>query len=144
MSDDLAPTAQLQRWLARLQDDDPEAREEVLRHAGGRLQRLTRKLLNDYPGVRRWEQTDDVLQNAVVRLLRALRDVRPATVREFLGLAALQIRRELLDLARHYYGPQGAGAHHASQAGAPDGAAPPDPGDSAADPARLAEWCEAH
>ena len=31
------------------------------------------------------------------------------------GAGIFYIRRELIDLARHYYGPQGAGAHHASQ-----------------------------
>jgi RNA polymerase sigma-70 factor (ECF subfamily) len=43
-----------------------------------------------------------VVQNAAVRLLRSLRQVNPppATTREFFGLAAAEIRRELLDLAR--------------------------------------------
>ena len=39
-------------------------------------------MLRDYPRVGRWEQTDDVLQNALLRLWRALEDVRPATARE--------------------------------------------------------------
>ena len=55
------------------------------------------------------EQTDDVLQNAVVRLLRALEEVRPPSVRAFFGLAATQMRRELLDLARRYQGRGGPG-----------------------------------
>jgi RNA polymerase sigma factor (sigma-70 family) len=36
--------------------------------------------------------------------LRALRKVRPANTREFFGLAAVRIRRELLDLARRFSG----------------------------------------
>ncbi len=39
--------------------------------------RLTWKLLRDFPGVPRWEETDDVLQNAAVRLCPALEDVQP-------------------------------------------------------------------
>ena len=35
-----------------------------------------------------------------MRLLVALQSTRPASTREFLGLCALQIRRELLDLRR--------------------------------------------
>ena len=31
--------------------------------------------------------------------------------REFLGLATLQLRRELIDLSRHYRGPLGVGAN---------------------------------
>ncbi len=61
-----------------------------------------RKMLQRFPAVRRWEETGDVLQNALVRLLRAIQAIKPASTRDFFGLAAEQIRRELLDLARHY------------------------------------------
>ena len=55
----------------------------------------------------------------------------------------MQIRRELLDLARHYYGPRGTGANHAS--GLPSGSqSPADPGQSTYDPGHLAEWTEFH
>src|SRR5262249_36777335 len=107
-------TAHLQGCLERMQKGDRAARDELLQHVYERLQRLARKMLKGVPGVRRWEQTDDVLQNALVRLLRALEDLRPATLREFFGLATEQLRRELLDLARHWFGPQGPGAHHDS------------------------------
>src|SRR5690349_10324078 len=106
---------QLQAWLDRMQAGDPAARSALLEHACERLQRLARKMLKGFAGVQRWEQTDDVLQNALVRLWTSLQHVRPRSVREFYGLATLQIRRELLDLARHYYGPEGLGAQHASQ-----------------------------
>src|SRR5919201_1947156 len=107
-------TTVVQAWIDRLRA--AAAREELLAATCERLRRLTRKMLRDYPGVRRWEETGDVLQNALLRLCRALRDVTPPTARDYFRLAALQIRRELLDLARHYYGPQGQGAHHASHA----------------------------
>jgi RNA polymerase sigma-70 factor (ECF subfamily) len=110
-------TLELQTYLDKMRAGDAAARDELLRRAGGRLERLTRKMLRDFPGVKRWEQTDDVLQNALVRLLRALKEIEPASVREFLALTALQIRRELVDLARHYGGPLGPGAHHATRAG---------------------------
>jgi RNA polymerase sigma factor (sigma-70 family) len=41
----------------------------------------------------------------MVRLLRALKAVRPASTREYFGLAADQIRRELLTLAEHHRRP---------------------------------------
>ena len=81
-----------------------------------RLTRIAAKMLKGYPGVARWEQGDDVAQNALIRLDRALRAVTPPTARDFFRLAAAQVRRELIDLARHYYGPRGLGAHHATQA----------------------------
>jgi RNA polymerase sigma factor (sigma-70 family) len=111
MLDPSLHTTELHVLLDRMRADDPAAREELLRTVGCRLERLARKMLRNFPGVARWEQTDDVLQNALVRLLRALQEVRPPSIRAFFALAATQMRRELLDLARHYQGPEGAGAN---------------------------------
>ena len=61
--------------------------------------------------MQRWEQTDDVLQNALLRLHRSLAEVKPASVEQFLGFAAAQVRRTLMDLLRHHFGPEGAAAH---------------------------------
>src|SRR5437764_3186934 len=108
-------TAQIQSCLQRWAQGEQAARDELLALASDWLRRLVAVMLRDYPRVGRWEQTDDVLQNALLRLWRALHDVRPATAREFCGLATLQIRRELVDLARHYCGPLGLGAHHATK-----------------------------
>jgi RNA polymerase sigma-70 factor (ECF subfamily) len=135
----------LQRHLDRLHAGDPSARDELLEHAYASLQRLVARMLSQFPGVRRWEGADDVSNNAALRLWKSLEEVRPATARDFYRLAALQIRRELLDLARHYAGPQGIGARHESVAGAPDASRPAaDPADSTHDPGRLAQWTEFH
>lgn len=95
-------TAHLQDCLRRMHAGDAVAEDELLRAAGDRLERLARRMLRDFPNVRRCADTDDVFQGAVLRLLRSLRqlDRAPASVRDFLGLAAAHIRRELLDLAR--------------------------------------------
>jgi RNA polymerase sigma-70 factor (ECF subfamily) len=140
-------SAQMQIRLDRLRAGDESARDELLRVACDRLGRLARKMLRGFPGVGRWEQTDDVLQNAAIRLYRALEEIQPASVRSFINLAAVQIRRELIDLARHYEGPEGPGRHHASRAGSDDSGPPPGPPDQAddtGDPARLAAWTEFH
>lgn len=124
---------------------DELALSEFLERVSDRLRILTRGMLRKYPGVKRWEETDDVLQNALVRLLRALKDVQPNSLGQFYGLASLQIRRELIDLARHYYGPLGQGANHASTF--PKGSSQDHRGEPAAknlEPAQLAEWCELH
>ena len=60
----------------------------------------------------RWEGTDDVLQRAMLRLYQSLEAVTLESGRHFYNLAATQIRRELIELARHYYGPQGQGTRH--------------------------------
>jgi RNA polymerase sigma factor (sigma-70 family) len=139
-------SAQLQSRLQRWEQGDQAARDELLAIASEWLRRLVALTLRDYPRVRRWEQTDDVLQNALVRLWRALQDVRPATPREFCGLAAIQIRRELMDMARHYFGPLGLGAHHATDISPPANvpAAPGPVEASSCNPVRLANWTEFH
>jgi len=141
-------TIEVQRWLDRLRAGDPTARSHLLDRAGDRLQRLARKMLRDFPRVHRWEDTADVFQNAAVRLWRALEEVQPATARDFFRLAALQIRRELLNLADHHYGPQGPGAHHASVGGETGaGSSFPsvlDPADPSHDQDRLHFWTDFH
>jgi RNA polymerase sigma-70 factor (ECF subfamily) len=53
----------------------------------------------------------------MIRLHRSLAEVRPESARQFYGLAATQIRRELIDLARHYNGPEGEGSNHDTDCG---------------------------
>lgn len=139
MADASTSTTQLQHWLRRLEHRDGEALDHLIAHASIRLERLTRHMLRSYPGVRRWEQTADVLQGALMRLVRALHEVYPTTTRDFLALAGLQIRRELIDLARHYQGPHGLGANYASHDGHANR-----PDDRADDPVRIAQWAEFH
>jgi RNA polymerase sigma factor (sigma-70 family) len=102
----------LQECLDRLASGDPHARDDLIAIACSRMQGLAHRMLLSYPAVRRHEGTDDVVQNAAMRLYRALAEVRPASLRHFSGLAALQIRRELLDLARKHAGPESYAANH--------------------------------
>ncbi len=141
-------TAHLQGCLDRLRAGDPAARTELLNGACERLDQLTRVMLRDYRRLKRWEETADVRQNALVRLYRALEQVAPASLRDFYRLAACQIRRELIDLARHHYGPEGRGGKHESVAGRDSGAeaeaSGPEPADLTYHPDRLAAWGEFH
>lgn len=116
-------TTEFQRLLDGWAAGDEVARNQLLERAAQRLLKLTRRMLHSYPQVHRWEQTDDVFQNAVLRLYRSLGDVRPDSVRGFFGLAATQIRRTLIDLARHHFGAEGAAARHESDPGRLSGSA---------------------
>jgi RNA polymerase sigma factor (sigma-70 family) len=139
-------TVELQRWLDLLRSGDDRGRRELISHACERLRKLTRHMLKGFPQVKRWEQTDDVLQNALMRLYRALADVTPESLRHFYYLAALQIRRELLDLAKHHFGPEGQGTkHHTSEAKADDAHDPLEVQvDEAEEPSTLEGWTEFH
>jgi RNA polymerase sigma factor (sigma-70 family) len=114
-------TTELQDLVDRIQAGDRHAADALVRRSAERLENLARKMLRDFPAVRRWEQTGDVLQNSLARLLRTLREVTPNSVAGFFRLAAQSVRRELLDMARHYAGPWSGAANHESL---PDGSAP--------------------
>jgi RNA polymerase sigma-70 factor (ECF subfamily) len=134
MADSPANTTQLQ---ALLDEGDDAAYGELLSIASTRLHKLARKMLRDFPRLRRWEQTDDVFQTAAMKLQRSLSEVKPESVRQFFGLAATQIRRTLIDLARHHYGPEGQAAKHHS-------GGEKDHTGTADSPESLASWAEFH
>jgi RNA polymerase sigma factor (sigma-70 family) len=104
MSDASLDTLRLQRCVERWQAGDRDAGDELLRAAGARLERLARLMLRDFPNVREWAETLDVLQGSLVRLLHTLHNLRPESTRHFFNLAAEHVRRELLDLARRFAG----------------------------------------
>ncbi|MCA9170042.1 MAG: sigma-70 family RNA polymerase sigma factor, partial [Planctomycetales bacterium] len=120
--------------------------KEMFDLAYGSLRRQTRRKLRGFPTVRRWDDTDDVLQTAAMNLCRLLNDRRPSSWRHFYGLVGQQICWTLLSLARKYDGPNGIGARTQSL------------GDEALDlliesadtthlseePVQLAEWTEFH
>jgi len=138
-------TTHLGQCLERLRQGDQTAGQELLRAVCKRLEKLAHVMLRDFPRVKRWEETTDVLQNALIRLHRALQTVVPPSPRDFFRLATLQIRRELLDLARHYYGPEGIGANH--KTGNADSGRSPAPGApdrGSLEPSGLAQWSEFH
>jgi RNA polymerase sigma-70 factor (ECF subfamily) len=99
-------TEAVQRYLDAMAGDAPA--EPVVRalldQSARRLQLLCGNLLfRGYPRLTRPPlnlQPDEVLGGVVERLLKALRAVRPQTVRQFFALANQHIRWELNDLAR--------------------------------------------
>jgi RNA polymerase sigma-70 factor (ECF subfamily) len=143
------PTStQLEAWLTQASLGDNTARERLVEHTYQRLLDLTRRLLRAYPYLRQFEESTDVLHNAQKRLYDALGGSRPPTLPDFYRLAGTVLRRELVDLVRHYFGPQGEGANRAAPAPStePGGSGHPpheQPG-SSLDPARLAGWTEFH
>jgi RNA polymerase sigma-70 factor (ECF subfamily) len=102
MSDASLDTVRLQHCVARWQAGDSAAAGELLRAVGDRLEHLARKMLRGFPVVRASADTGDVLQGSLLRLLNTLRRFQPESTRHFFNLAAMHIRRELLDLARRF------------------------------------------
>ena len=133
--------------IRRINAGDTGAQEQLIGIAAERLQNMTRQMLRGFPNVSRWEQTDDVYQNANVRLLEALNAVELSSSLHFFRLAALQIRRELIDLSRRNTGPLGIGANHNTvrpQVDEQTQAVGHDPAELTMDPSKIASWCEFH
>jgi RNA polymerase sigma factor (sigma-70 family) len=96
---------------------DSSARDRLIDAAWSKLLCLTRQIIQDFPNVRRWEQTDDVMQRSSLKLWKALEGAELSDARHFFRLSAQTIRHVLIDLARHYYGPAGQGRHHSTMLG---------------------------
>jgi RNA polymerase sigma factor (sigma-70 family) len=99
-------TAVVQRYLDELAGDTPpeQAVRALLDRAVSRLHHLCAALLHrSYPRLTRPPlnlQADELLGAVVERLLKALREARPRTVRQFFGLASQHMRWELNEMAR--------------------------------------------
>jgi RNA polymerase sigma-70 factor (ECF subfamily) len=125
-------TAQLQHWLERMHDGDEAARQELIACAYERLRLLARRIFHDdFPRLRNLHETDSIVHESASRLLNALKEVRPPTVRDFFTFAAAQMRRVLLDMARRPKPPAGLADEQVGQ-------------DSTHDPAKIAVWTEFH
>lgn len=125
---------------------DRDALNELFARSRARFEQMARRMLRRNPAVARWTEADDLIANVSVRLLRALEGNPVTDTRGFFNLSAAAMRRELIDLARKYYGPEGIGANHASRGpgmGSGSGAAP-DPASPDPDPADLDRWAELH
>lgn len=141
MSRHYGGSTQIRQWLSELRGGDEAARAKLVNYSCDRLRGLAHRLFQGHPQLRRDAETADILQGALLRLYRALSDVHPDSVAGFIGLAALQIRRELLDLSRRVGGkrlrrnaredPGSTSWRH-------------EPADDTAGPATLAEWSEIH
>lgn len=106
MGDELRTTAIVQRYLDELHGDSPAEPvvRELLSRSVSRLHVLCVSMLfRDYPRLTRPPlnlDPDELLSALLERLIKAMREARPPTVRRFFGLANQHIRWELNSLAR--------------------------------------------
>ena len=124
------------------------ARTELLEHARRRLTLLAEQMFARFSLLRDREEVEDVFQEAMVRLWKALQEVGPTTVAGFMGLAALQMRRALRDLARRHFGRNPGNQADAKPrplvTAAPGGSLDDHAASDSAAPDELACWSEFH
>jgi RNA polymerase sigma factor (sigma-70 family) len=138
MSDRPDDTARL---VARLRAGDSKATGLLLAQTCNRLRACTHQMLKGFACVRRFEDTDDVLQQALIKLCKALAKRRPENTTHFYNLASMQIRRRLIELARRHRGPLGIGANHHSD---PCGGLIQAVADPVGEPTNLDWWVAFH
>lgn len=88
--------------VERLCAGESSARAELIEACMNRFRLLASRMLRGYPTVKQFEQSDDILQNAMIRLDRTLQEISISSKEDVYRLGATMIRRELIDLARHY------------------------------------------
>lgn len=113
-------TAELLQLLEQYRSGDSAAGDRLAEQVIVRLRQLSAQMLHGFPRLQPHTTAEDLFQGAMARFLKALRDTRIESVRHFHNLAAVQLRRELLDLARRYRQPQPAGIESAADVPAPD------------------------
>jgi RNA polymerase sigma-70 factor (ECF subfamily) len=140
-------TARVQSALDRFRAGDGQALDDIFARSAQRLEQMARRMLRgSFARVATLEQTADVVQEAVIRLLRALPETPLSSPLEFYRLSARTMRRTLIDFARHHYGPEGSAANRAHVPFAGTSTAPGlDPrADNTHNPESLAAWAEFH
>jgi RNA polymerase sigma factor (sigma-70 family) len=125
LSEGPATTAVVQHYLDALAGDQPAEPivRELLGRAVHRLRLLCTNLLyRNYPRMTLPPlnlEPDELLGSVVERLLKAMRQARPGTVRQFFALANQHMRWELNDLARRLDDETAAAVVHESSIVAP-------------------------
>lgn len=104
--DDGQTTQAMLGLLARLNrgDNIENVKAELITVAYGRLRLIARRMLSAYDRDRLDEETDGLIAESYLRLNRAIDELKPEDVRQFFALAALQMRRHLLDKLRRIQG----------------------------------------
>jgi hypothetical protein len=144
---DESPTInRIEAVIARLRRGDAAARDELLECGWRRLERLARKMLNDFDALRPEVVTGDVLNMPAFPLHRALQEWTPSCALHFFRLAARLLERELIDLARHYKNrPHPISLSPPGEGSDADGRSGLDPsGGTSRDPRKLDGWTELH
>ncbi len=140
-------TAVVQSLLNQIREGDQFSIQSLLSATLDRLRLLAKKISGNIPCVKYFEQTDDLLQNSMIRLWKAFEKHHPRTPLDYYRLASAIMRRELIDMSRHYFGAHGIGANLARASHAMDSqqGSPIDlKGDETNEPQKLGRWTEFH
>lgn len=138
-------TADVHRLIERLRRGDDSARNALLERVYHRLRRIAGALFRDeFPRLRARHDLNSVVDEAWMRLMKALEETRPESAEDFYSLMFHKVRHVLLDMARIQSRNDARWRQGPPDVEDPDATAQFDVGDSTYEPARLAIWSEFH
>lgn len=107
-------TAKIQSSLGRIAGGEGKtfARDELLDSAIRRIRQMVRQEIARSPGVARWEEEDDLVQEVLIRVDRAVQDAEPEHVGQFFLIVGQHVRWAAVDLIRKHFGSHGIGRRH--------------------------------
>ena len=138
-------TSDVNDLIDRLRNGDDSARRALLERVVHRLHRIAAATLRkEFPRLRAHHEIESVVDEAWMRLMKALESYHPESADVFYSLMFHKVRQVLLDMARRKTrddarSPQGFPDPEGS-----DNFAQGDDADTTLDPARLALWTEFH
>lgn len=137
-------TSEFRDLFDRMRHGDEAARQELIAGAYEQLHRLVAKIFHEsFPRLRNLHETDSVLDEAVLRLLKALQEMKLASAADFFRFSATIIRHTLLDMTRRQKRRKLV-ANVNFDGGDSEVSSPNEPGETTHDPAKLALWTEFH
>lgn len=86
--------------LSQVGKGEPTAVDRLFAHVMDRLRILSHSLFRARKDLHHFEEGDDLLQEASIRLHHAVQELKPDTTRAFMALALQHVRWALRDLAR--------------------------------------------
>jgi RNA polymerase sigma factor (sigma-70 family) len=138
-------TADVERLIERLRNGDDSSRRALLERVVHRLHRIAAATLRkEFPRLVSRHELDSVVDEAWMRLMKALETARPESAEEFYSLMFHKVRHVLLDIARRQTRDDARAPQALPDPETSDDSAGDDAGDTTHDPARLAFWTEFH
>jgi len=107
----------LRQSLDAMAAGDLRAKGRIIELCSDRMRLWVQRMLRRFPKVGRWEEDGDVFQEAMIKFLQAMDQITFDSPRHVMAVAITQVKRVLIDMARHHGGPMAAAANHASVAG---------------------------
>lgn len=140
MADKNNTTHHLDNLLTLFKKGDEKSKIQIVEFSFKRFKKLAKRMIASYPLLRSKADTDDLLQNFLIRLTKAIESIIPNSSVDFFQLASVLMRNELIDMGRKLFGKDGAKKNF-EQPTDPNLLDAKEPGEG---PSGLLEWVEFH